>query len=238
MLTVCTFKWRREGYRSQFTADHVNRLRAMFARHLRLPHRFVCVTDDTAGLDRRVEAVPLWPDHAEVPNPTGAHLPSCYRRLKLFSHEARALVGERIWLIDLDVVLTRDVTPLADRPEDVVLLPTPDPRVPYNGSLVLLTPGARSFVWDDFDPRISPKKTHDAGLHGSDQGWMSYCLRGRGEAEWKIGPGGDGIYFYRRHIRPSGGALPEDARIVSFNGGTDPWSPEAQRLAWVQAHYR
>ena len=39
------------------------------------------------------------------------------------------------------------------------------------------------------------------------------------------------------HLKPHGGRLPADARIVMFHGHEDPWSPAAQRLDWVRAQW-
>lgn len=238
MLDVVTFKWRPlAGYRSKFEGRHVNTLAAMVRRHYRLPHRFTCVTDDPRGIDTAaVRVLSLWPDHGNLLSAYGSRNPSCYRRLKLFSAEARELIGPRIVSMDLDMVVTGDLAPLWDRIEDFVIIksPTPPPRYLYNGSMLMLTAGARRQVWDDFDPKRSPRETVRQKLFGSNQAWISLKL-GPGEATWDEG---DGVYSYRIHLEPKGGALPVNARIVSFHGSDDPWGPVAQRLAWVREHYK
>lgn len=240
VLTVCCFKWQSPlQYRTKFRAKHVNTLRNMFRRHLRLAHEFVCITDDPSDIDQDIRIVPLWNDLADVPNPHGIREPSCYRRLKVFSGEMRAVLGERVVWCDLDMVLTGDVTPLFSRPEPVVLMPTEVPHIPVNGSLVMVTPGAHEKVWTKFDPNTSPRKTREANCFGSDQGWIAYCLKDKA-AFWKTGPKGDGIYFYGQHLRPNGksGKLPADARIISFHGRGYPWDQIHQELPWVREHYR
>lgn len=244
MLTVCVFKWQGNGHgRKKFKAWHVNRMAAMFRRCLPLPHEFVCVTDDPAGLDSTVRPVQLWSDHAEVPNPHGPREPACYRRLKLFSHHAADLIGERILAIDLDMVLTGDISPLVQRAEPVVLLTTDQPNIPVNGSLVLLTPGAAGEVWSSFNPATSPTLARRSACHGSDQGWLAYhllngCLKGVA-GTWTPGPDECGIYFFGQHMRRQmrQGKLPPDARIVSFHGRGEPWGPTEQLLPWVEKHY-
>lgn len=235
MLSVVTFKWTpAPHYRSTFTSEVVNVLQRMVARHYQAPHRFVCITDDAAGLDPAVEAVPLWTDYAEIPSPNGGHNPSCYRRLKMFSREIAEIVGPRFVCLDLDTVIVNDVRPLWDRPEDFVVWGETNPRSYYNGSMWLLRTGTRTKVWEDFDPRTSPQQAFAAGKFGSDQGWLSHCL-GKGEATWTRE---DGVYSYNVHLRRPPVPLPPSARIVMFHGGTDPWSPEAQRLSWVREHWR
>lgn len=242
-LTVCTFKWKPGVLgRKRFRAWHVNRMAAMFRRHLREPHDFVCVTDDPEGLDENVRAVPLWSDLADIPNPHGPREPACYRRLKLFSAEAAELVGERILAIDLDMVLTGDLGPIVHRPEPVVLLATTAPNIPVNGSLVLVTPGVAEEVWTSFNPETSPKLARKAGCHGSDQGWLAWhllhgCLKDRAGV-WNAGPG-EPIQFFGEHMRRQGAQsrLPEGTRLVSFHGRGEPWGMTEQLLPWVQRHY-
>lgn len=234
MITVVTFKWAAPpGYRSIFTAKHVNVLKAMVARHYQKPHRFVCVTDDAAGIE--AETIPLWTDYAHLVNPFGVRRgPSCYRRLKLFHPHAERIFGPRIVMMDLDVVVTGDLAPLFDRPEDFVIWGDTHPRTFYNGSFWTLKTGSLPEVWTDFDPVKSPLLAREAGHFGSDQGWLSYRL---GAGRPTFGKA-DGIYSYRVHIAPAGGVLPQNARLVVFHGKHDPWGPGAQRHAWVREHWR
>lgn len=232
-LVICCFKWHVPNYRSTFTAAHVNTLRSMVRRHYGFPHEFVCVTDNPIGIEPDIRVVPLWDDFATVPSPYGRQQPSCYRRLKLFSAEAAALIGPRFVCIDLDTVIVGDMGPVWNRPEDFIIWNEIDPRSFYNGSMFMLTAGARTQVWTEFDPQTSPDRAKAAGRFGSDQGWLSYVL-GPGEAKWTTR---DGVYSYRAHIQREGGALPPDARITMWHGSVDPWSPGGQRLDWVRRHY-
>ena len=248
MISVVTFKWKPKGhYRSSFGAEHVNTMRRMVARHYPDPHRFICVTDDEQGLDEGIEVVPLWNDHAEIPNPSFIGGPSCYRRLKVFSREIGAVLGERFVCLDLDMLITGDLRPLLNRSEDFIAWKNPNPLWPYNGSMFMLTAGARPQVWESFDPVTSPAISHAAKCKGSDQGWMSYVL-GKGEATWD---GADGVWSYQdeivgrravirgRFINPGVGMLPKNAKVIAFHGHVDPWSRAAMVLTpWVKEHYR
>lgn len=235
MLSIVSFKWRpHPGYRSQFGPETVNVLKRMVARHYQKPHRFICITDDSHGIDADVEVLPLWQDHSNLSNPHGVKHPSCYRRLRMFSPQIAELVGSRFVMLDLDAVITSDVSPLWDRPEDFVIWGDTNPKTPYNGSMMLMTAGARKHVWERFDPQQSPRQAVRAGFFGSDQGWISYVL-GKGEAKWTQS---DGVYSWRNHVIPNRGQLPPGARIVLFHGGTDPWSDKAQRYEWVKRHWQ
>lgn len=234
--TVVTWKWKPQpGYRSTFSAEAVNVLRRMVARHYAAPHRFVCVTDDADGLDPAIEVLPLWEDFAHVPSPHGGRNPSCYRRLRMFHPEIASVFGSRFVSLDLDTVVVGDLLPVWDRPEDFVAWgdTNPLPGSHYNGSMILMSAGARPRVWTEFNPQESPRQAKAAGCYGSDQGWISYCL-GAGEARWTCA---DGVYSFRNHLAPTR-ALPSNARLVMFHGHTDPWSEFAKsNYPWVKEHY-
>jgi hypothetical protein len=230
-----TFKWKPPpGYRSKFGPETVNTLCSMLERHHRGPIRLTCITDDDRGIDSRIRCLPLWDDWAHLPSPHGVGYPSCYRRLKLFSQEARELIGERFVVLDLDVVITADITPLFDGDWEFKIWGDTAKGTPYNGSLWQLQAGTRSKVWEQFDPERSPKRSLALGYIGSDQGWIAAAL-GPNERKWSHR---DGVYSYRNHIQRQGFLLPANARLVIFHGAVDPWSEQAQRLSWVRKHYR
>jgi hypothetical protein len=213
-------------------------LQRMVQHYYTKPHRFICVTDDPTGLDASVEVVPLWRDYIDVPSPHGMGQPACYVRLKAFAPEMRAVLGERFVSIDLDVMVTADLSPLWDRTEDFLIWhhrhPSPGtngPNTYYNGSMWMLTAGSHPEVWERFTGESSAKEAYSAGHHGSDQGWMSYTLpKAPGWQER------DGVYAYSYGIRGAR-ELPKGTRLVSFHGPLKPWDAEAQKVPWVRANY-
>jgi hypothetical protein len=234
MLTVVTWLWSPEpGYRSKFDAEKANVLFRMVDRHYPLPHRNVCVTDMPDGLDPSVTVVEAWNDHAYLPSPHGGLNPSCYRRLRAFDPGIGEVFGPRFVSLDLDVVIAGDLRPVFDRPEDFVIYGDPNPRTAYNGSMFLLTAGARPDVWERFDPRQWPAQARSSGQYGSDQGWIGYCL-GPNEATWTSR---DGVYSFRVELAGKR-VLPEPARVVVFHGRQDPWSSSVQaNYPWVREHW-
>lgn len=235
MITVVCWRWRAPWrYRSTYRPETVHTLKRMVAKHYPAPHRFVCVTDDPTGLDG-VETMPIWRDGIDIRPPEGHNWPSCYVRLRAFSEEARAWFGDRYVSLDLDTVITGDLTPIFERPEDLVIwneTDWPDTQF-YNASIWLHTPGTRARVWTEFNPKHSPRDAYRAGGRGGDQAWIAYAL-GPGEAVFTPD---DGVISFRRHVQPHGGRLPDGARVVNFHGVVDPWSPAAQALPWVVEHY-
>lgn len=235
-MNVITWRWAPpSGYRSSYPPETVNRLYAMVRKHYPGLGRFICVTDQPAGIDPAIEILPAWNDFEGVPSPHGAKNPSCYRRLRLFHPDAAQWFGERYVSLDLDVVLTADPTPLWERPEDVVFYgdTNKQPGSHYNGSMMLVRAGSRPDLWTRFDPVESPKLTVKARCWGSDQGWISYCLGNR-EAKWSRA---DGVYSFRNDLQGKP-QLPANARLIVFHGKHDPWSPWVHRnYPWVPVHY-
>lgn len=232
-ITVCCWKWRPEvGYRSTFDASTVNVLRAMVARHYPHKHDFVCITDDAKGIDGDIRIVPIWTDFSRLRGPNGVN---CYRRLRAFSKEAADFIGPRFVSLDLDCVITADLTPLWHRPDDFIIWGDTARGTPYNGSMFLLRAGTRTKVWETFDPRVSPARAKQLGYIGSDQAWIGACL-GIGERKWTRV---DGVYSFRNEIMGRTQQLPRNARIVMFHGRHDPWHNHVRAsYPWVREHYR
>ena len=50
MATILCMKWG-----TKYGPEYVNRLHSMVRRHLTIPHRFVCLTDNRTGLNEGIE---------------------------------------------------------------------------------------------------------------------------------------------------------------------------------------
>ena len=228
-ISIVTWLWK--GNRP-YQPKHVRVLASMFRRNLTISHRFICVTDIEGDFGEGIEVMPM-PATAvrlgEYRTPEAPNFPSCYRRLWMFSDEAKCL-GDRVLLVDIDVVLTGSVDHLFDSAAPFVGWEPKhgwghDGRVA--GGLYLMTPGCHTEVFDDFVGQPSIKEARDAGYRGSDQAWISHKLHGVVDT-W---PENSGIYS----VRDFKSAVPEDARLVQFNGRVKPWQSP---MAWVRKHWR
>lgn len=232
MISFVTWKWHTKGSPRTFLSEHVNVLYAMVARWYPNPFRFICITDDPAGLDEKIEVMAM-PVRFDTPSPMGARFPQCYARLWNFSREA-TILGQRILALDIDLIICGDLTPLVDRSEDFVGWCEDRLWNKIAGGIYLLNTGALTDIWDDFDPKISPKLALSAGNRGSDQAWMSYKLyppQGRWTADdglWKIN------WTARGEIKP-----PAGARVIFTKGVRPPWSKEMKKMyPWVKEYWR
>ncbi len=272
MISFVTWKWQPPaGSARSFGAEHVNILRGMIARHYPEPHKLLCLTDDTNGLDKRIEALPMpdtklehllspmrprrkprgvrgsreWRHRRRVIRPSSEpvspvlpavehHFPACYRRLWLFSDAACSL-GERIVLLDVDVVIVSSLLPLVQQDADFIGWTAP--RFGWHkiaGGAWLLRTGTHTQVWTQFDANTSPQVAFEAGFHGSDQAWLSYMLYPP-KATWTPTDG-----LLKINWTPAGAAAPPPhARMLFTAGNRPPWhGPTRMQYPWLKEHYR
>jgi hypothetical protein len=226
MRSIVCWLWNGRGYRP----EHVNVVHRMFRRHLAGDFRFICITDETEGFEAGIEVMPTPPEAAALAHlrtPEGGVFPSCYRRLWMFSEAARCL-GDRVLLVDIDLLVVGNAEPLFAPTADFVgWKPTASWGHNNNrigGGLYLMTPGTQTHVWEDFKGQESIAEARAAGYRGSDQAWISYKLWG-----CPLFPKDAGIYSIRdlrRAMKP-----PADAVLIQHNGSTKPW---ASRVPWVR----
>lgn len=236
MLTVCSFWWHdpsvADQERYQYRPRHIEIHRSMFARHLTVPHAYVCVTDRPDLVPGGIRTVPL-DRRTFVPG-------TRYAKLMLFRRDIADLLGERILYVDLDVVVTGSMDPIVDRPEPLVLYRNANwgrpRRTRFNSSMILLTAGVRPDLYEDFDPQRSPAEMAGHG-RATDQAWIS----ARVDHDAPYWDHTHGVYNAARlsDIGPNvGGALPAGARIVLFMGKREPGMPSVQaKFPWVMEHW-
>ncbi len=268
MLTILGWLWKNPVPKSpQYTPEHANIWASMIHRNTTLPHRFVVATDwPTEQFDPIITPIPLWDEWKGLKNPKwAAQKPHCYVRLKAFSREAGEFIGPRFVSVDLDCLVLDSLDPIFSRTEDFLIFHRfiDSQRFnilhnPYNGSMWMMTAGARAQVWEDFKglPSIMAAQSH----MGSDQAWITHRL-GKFEAGWGREDGVLGwpnIQADQRyeHTPPPG------IRLIFFYGLEKPWDylptsakhglpynhrdvrrrnrvyTQIQRFEWIQKYYR
>ncbi|SEM49171.1 hypothetical protein SAMN04488003_101298 [Loktanella fryxellensis] len=193
------------------------------------PFRFVCLTDDPAGLDAGIDAVALPAFALSRDHWT----PGMWPKLSVFAPGLFA-PGTPVLLMDVDVVVARDLSPLIDRIRQVPGLhiihdwhdtherwfPRLFPRVRgSNSSVVGFVAGTQAQIWDrfhtqDFDTLRS---------HGNDQTFIHHNATDR-----HFWPTGWVLSFKKslawhmpvNFVRAVPG--PGDAFVVAFHGVPNP----------------
>lgn len=213
MLHVGTWVWG-----SKYGREYVDRLFAGLHRHLAQPFTpwVFGVRDEDAHWTER---------------------PGCFARMRAFDPAWQAAngvrEGDRLVIVDLDVVVTGPLDPLFDRPEPFVILQGANAAnpCPYNGSLWMLRPGYRPDVWSDLTPEAVEALPRHA--FPDDQGWLAEKIPGA--AGWRAGPA-SGVYAFAKPGWPAhSDVLPSDARLVAFPGHRDP--SQFEHLAWVKERW-
>lgn len=199
----------------------------MVRRHISMPHRIACITDMPAGIDRDIKIIKPPRDFEDVRIPTwGSHMPQCLRRIALFRPEAARIFGKRFVSMDLDCIISDSLDPLFDRQDDFVMYRGTTRNRPYNGSMVMMTAGARPKVYTDFTAEGAVR----AGQQylGSDQAWISHILGG-GEKVWDAS---DGVHAWESQWNVG------EPRITFFLMKDKPWDFVAAADPFAVKHYR
>ena len=202
----------------KYTDDHVAKLQAGVARHLRQPYRWLVCRPE--------------PEDAVLTLMAG-----CFVRLRMFDpawQERQGIApGDRLVCMDLDSIVTGRLDPLFDSaaPFSILQGANASNPCPYNGSVMMLRGGYRPDVWTDFTVEDAQDIPHFE--FPDDQGWLAHKIPDA--TDWKVGVE-SGIYAYQKPGWPSRGtALPADARLVVFPGWRDP--SLFTKLPWVQQNW-
>lgn len=226
MLTVMTWYWIQPNGRAAYKPEHVRIWADMVRRNLTIPHRLAVVTDVPGDYGDLIVIDPPR-DFENVRIPTwGEDKPQCLRRLAMFAPDARKRFGDRFVSMDMDCVVSGSLDPLFDRNDDFVMYRGTHERRPYNGSMVMMTAGARPQVYTEFTPEGAAKAGRD--YIGSDQAWISRTL-GPGEATWGVD---DGVHAWGSRLNRG------EPRLTFFLGNPKPWDLVLAGDATVQQHYR
>jgi len=223
-ITVLTWLWQQPGGRTQFTATHVNIWAAMVRRHCTLDIRIACVTNMPDGIDPGIKIIkpPGEFEGLQTSKWKGGR-PSCYRRLSMFRRDAGRIFGRRFVCMDLDCVIGGNIDHILDRKEDFVICgpSRKGNRWRYNGSMMLMTAGARPHAYEDFTPARAERAS--SLFVGSDQAWLG----------WILGPG-ETTFTPEEGVVRWGQA--QSGAIMFFPGDVKPW--DCLGHPFVKEHYR
>jgi len=250
MLPIILWSWG-----GKFPDAYIDKMISMMDRHLHMPHRYVIISDSKTTREnfhaKGHQVHPLW---SHLHNIGG----KCFVRLRCFDDAFRTIIPEPRWAwIDLDMVIVDDVTPIFSRTEPFLMSGVELGPQPVNGSLVIADHGVAPEIFTEFN--INEWRNEKARLRfgGSDQAWIAIKARHKITGIRHE----DGLFCYRddicpRHLwayeswrqrnlvdalkhEPTGGALPDGARLIQCNGPHSPWSERPQRLSpWIADHWR
>ena len=243
-VNVLCIKWGRK-----YGPEYVNRLRSMVRRHLKRPHRFVCLTDDRAGIEPDIEVFDIpqvgFADFDQRLPWTFGH---GWLKLTSFKRELYDLQGTTLF-IDLDVVIVDSLDAFFEPPGEFVVIKEWDKRDGTgNTSVYRYTIGAHAdaleYLAANKDKALSEVRNEQEFITGylGRQGKVSY---------W---PDAWCRSFKRHCVRPVPlcwilqPRMPEGAKVIAFHGKPNPpdaiagvsgkWYRKVHPTAWVAEHWR
>ena len=110
-VNVLCMKWG-----TKYPADYVNRLQRMVARHLSIPHRFICLTDDASGFNDKIESFPIPTMPVDVSGPERG-----WTKILTFSQQLYDIKGQSLFL-DLDLLVVSNIDELFSVEGDVLII--------------------------------------------------------------------------------------------------------------------
>jgi len=110
-VVIC-MKWGK-GY----APDYVNVLASAVKKHLKQPYRFVCLTDDDAGIDEGVECYPI-PDMCLTASNASF---GAWQKVSIFKEDLYGLTGRALF-IDLDSMICDDLAPMFEVEGELVMI--------------------------------------------------------------------------------------------------------------------
>lgn len=206
MLTVACVQW---GNYEGRGAEYVERLARMVRRHLRMPHRIVCLTDDQRTAPLEVE-------------PFDCPVKGWWNKLSLF-RAGLFPAGERILYFDLDTLIVGDLDRLARY--DGRLGTLGSFRYPHErlaSAVMAWRAGSCDWIWDRWVEAGKP-------VHpGGDDHWLHDQAAGEAERLQRRFPGLIASYKFD-HCQDG---PPEGAAVVCFQRKPKPheiggWVKEA-----------
>jgi len=161
---------------TKYGPNYVNILAAMVRRHLKRPYRFICFTEDGAGLKPGIEVRPL--PELDIPS----HLPERgWRKLTVFGEKLADLQGTALFL-DLDIVLLDSLDSFFELPGEFRIIKDWDfpSDVIGNSSVFRFEIGKYPEILENFiENREEIRKKHR-----NEQAYLSHAVHARGILEY------------------------------------------------------
>ena len=243
-VNVLCIKWGKK-----YGPEYVNKLHSMVSRHLHRPFRFVCLTDDAAGIAPAVEVKPIpmvgFDEFDQRKSWTFGH---GWLKLTSFANPLYDLQGRTLFL-DLDIVILDSLDPLFEQTGEFIVIKEWDKKDGTgNTSCYLYTIGAHADALEhlqrDYPASIASVRNEQEfiTLYLARQGKLSYWPE-----EW--------CRSFKRHCLQPGlmgwfkpPTIPQGARLIAFHGKPNPpdaiagnsgkWYRRVLPTQWVADHWR
>lgn len=185
----------------KYGPEYVNRLYSMVERHLAVPHRFLCLTDDERGLAAGIRVISL----------EQRGLIGWWHKIGLFKPPG-GLEDRRLIFLDLDTVILGNIDFLLDYQGPFAILRDFYRPNGYGSAVMSIAPGYGRAIWDKLAEHPKLWMAEFAG----DQDFIRMCVDGA-DLWQDLYPGK--IVSYKVDC---GQGIPADAAVVCFHGEPKP----------------
>jgi len=227
MINIVCLKWG-----DKYDPDYVNKLFSSIKRNTTVEFKFHCFTENGSDLNQEIII-------HDLPYKS---LEGWWNKVYLFSNQINIPLGEKIFYVDLDTVITDNIDDLLSHPTTKMIVlkdflhGLAKTAGTMGSGLMAWTHGNYTKIWNQFiqNPEAAIKQVEPHG----DQHWIDFCINERFRVYWQdILPGRvvsfkvnclDGLpskaAIICYHGRPS---IPESAytteKIWKFNVTPQPW---------------
>jgi len=220
MLNIICLK-----FGTKYSSEYVNKLHSMIKRHLTMPFRFVCFTENPAELNQDIDIISL---------PSTEALHGWWWKLYIFK-QGHFQTGDTNLFFDLDMVIIDDITKFVNYlPDEFVGLENLNrafKRYPSSlGSAVLRWPAETyTDIWTEFkkNPVSAMRwpgdqdwiwRLHQKNIKFFPRDWIiSYKWEARNLKE--LIKGDDRRHRFKTVRNPT---VPKDTAVLAFHGTPDP----------------
>ncbi|WP_146510228.1 glycosyltransferase family protein [Thalassoglobus neptunius] len=210
---VICMKWGRK-----YDATYVNKLHSMVSRHLTLPHRFICFTDNDEGFHPDIEVLPMPEQDLTKGTKTGA-----WNKVYNFRKELGDLRGQALFL-DLDVIILQNIDSFFEIPGSFCVIREWDKSSQGTGntSVYRFDIGAHVHVYEN----LIEHKAEICGKYRREQAYVTESIAEHGDITyWPE----NWCRSFKRHCLPrwplswiQPPTIPDDAKILIFHGDPKP----------------
>ena len=213
-INVVCVKWG-----TKYSSEYVNNLFSMVSRNLTVPFRFVCLTEDSSGVNKDIETLPFL-DNSLV---------GWWNKIPLHAPKIHDLEGTILYM-DLDMIILDNIDCFATIEGDfftAIKWRFPDT---LNSTLMRFDIGKNVDIYDEF---IKNKKQllNMSNVYGqayNDQDWID-AKRRNVASRWP----NDWYCSYQLHCynkKTKQYKVPEGVKIVAFHGKTNPHTADPSLL--------
>ncbi len=214
---------------AKYSPDYVNILARMVARNITIPYRFICLTDDPAGIEPGVEVRPL----PSFPEPSPCYYKNCqaWRKLLLFAQPLSDLAG-KVLFFDLDVVIVGNIDCFFSYSDRLAIVENWSQPNRLIGQA-----SAFCFEVGRYQPLLARYLANPDATARQYLTEQVYITRALGEGNFDFFPP-EWCRSFKFHCLPGGilnsfftpTMIPENARVIVFHGNPNP--PDAIAGVW------